>query len=124
MSAGDWKDLYKAVCDGNLSLVRYHVDAGVNLNHAHPEFFSTPLVAAIRERQVAVALFLLDHGADPRLCSEMDDLTPLQAARRFGVGEVEARLKADGVVPEAAWRRWWPFARTVRVPSASRPAPP
>ena len=59
MSAGDWKDLFKAACEGDLALVRYHVDAGVDLNYAHPEFFSTPLVGAIRAKQEAVALFML-----------------------------------------------------------------
>ena len=114
MSAGDWKDLYKAACDGNLALVRYHVDAGVDLNHVHPEFFSTPLVAALRAGQAEVALYLLDHGANPTLESEMDHLTPLEAARQAGLPAVEARLRSMGARPRrrgwsARWRdRWMP----------------
>jgi uncharacterized protein len=113
MSAGDWKDLYKAACEGDLALVKHHVDAGVDLNYAHPEFFSTPLVGAIRARQEEVALFMLEHGADPNLMSEMDAMTPLQAARQCGLAGVEARLRSLGAhepaAPPRSWRRWWPF---------------
>jgi hypothetical protein len=28
MSAGDWKDFYKAACEGDLALVDYYADAG------------------------------------------------------------------------------------------------
>lgn len=115
MSAGDWKDLYKAVCEGDLALVKHHVDAGVDMNYAHPEFFSTPLVAAIRAGQEEVALFMLDRGADPNLMSEMDAMTPLQAARRWGLASVEARLRSLGAdepaAPPWSWRRWWPFTQ-------------
>lgn len=120
MSAGDWKDLFKAACEGDLALVRYHVDAGVDLNYAHPEFFSTPLVGAIRARQEAIALFLLDHGADPALLSEIDAMTPLQAARSVGLRAVEARLLELGASDSPsrlAWlARWWPFSPRAGAP--------
>ena len=32
MSAGDWKDLYQAAVDDNLSLVEYHIREKVNPN--------------------------------------------------------------------------------------------
>ena len=60
MSAGDWKELFAAACDGRIELVRYHVKNGVDVNYAHPEFLSTPLVACILARQPAVADLLLD----------------------------------------------------------------
>jgi hypothetical protein len=44
MSGGDWKEMFNAGCEGNLELVKYHVQAGVDVNFAHPEFLSTPLV--------------------------------------------------------------------------------
>lgn len=96
MSAGDWKELFLAACDGRIELVRYHVKNGVNVNYAHPEFLSTPLVACILARQAAVADLLLDHGADPLLLSELEGLTPVQAARQAGLAELEARLRAMG----------------------------
>lgn len=115
MSAGDWKDLFKAACEGDLALVRYHVESGVNLNHAHPEFYSTPLVGAILAGQEAVVFYMLAHGANPSLRSEFDDLTPLEAARRVGMPEVEARLVELGARELHPFlrtvQRWWPGTR-------------
>jgi uncharacterized protein len=92
MSGGDWKEMFNAGCEGDLGLVEYHVQAGVDVNYAHPEFLSTPLVAAILAKQAEVALYLLDHGAIPVLLSEFDGVTPVQAARRSGLRAVEDRL--------------------------------
>lgn len=114
MSAGDWKDLFQASCAGNLALVDYHVRAGVDVNHVHPEILSTPLVAAILARQEAVALYLLEHGANPALISEFDGLTPLQAARQTGLRDVEQRLQAltpDRPAPVGWWARLLRFIR-------------
>lgn len=97
MSGGDWKEMFNAGCEGDLALVAYHVKAGVDVNYAHPEFLSTPLVAAILAGQQEIACFLLDHGADPRLPSEFDGVTPMQAARKAGLREVESRLHGLGV---------------------------
>lgn len=97
MSAGDWKEMFTAACDGKLDLVDYHVRAGIDVNHVHPEVQSTPLVGAILAGQETVALYLLDHGAEPALLSPFEGLTPLQAARRAGLPVVEQRLLALGV---------------------------
>ena len=97
MSGGDWKEMFDAGCEGNLALVAYHVRSGVDVNYAHPEFLSTPLVAAILAKQEAVALYLLDHGAHPTLPSEFDAATPLEAARQMGLVAVEEKLYAMGV---------------------------
>ncbi len=113
-SGGNWKEMFNAGVDGDLALVEHHVKAGVDVNYAHPEFLSTPLVAAILAQQPAVALFLLEHGANPGLHSEFDGLTPLQAAQQTGLAAVEARLRALGASgPEKAAtepQRGW-FAR-------------
>lgn len=116
MSGGHWKELFRAACDGDLELVRYHVQTGVDVNYAHPEFLGTPLVACILARQEAVALYLLAHGAWPDLISEFDGLTPLQAARQVGLPVVERKLLDLGATEPAPaptpvrprpW--WWPF---------------
>lgn len=107
MSGGNWKEMFNAGCEGDLALVEHHVKSGVDVNYAHPEFLSTPLVAAILARQEAVALYLLDHGAHPTLPSEFDAATPIQAARQTGLVAVEERLYAMGVP---------------RLPAASEPA--
>lgn len=110
MSGGNWKEMFNAGCDGDLALVQYHVRAGVDVNYAHPEFLSTPLVAAILAGQQEVALYLLDHGAIPDLPSEFDGLTPMQAAVKTGLDDVAERLQALGIARlpvAAAPRRWW-----------------
>ena len=97
MSAGNWKEMFQAACDGDVALVQFHVDMGVDVNYAHPEFQETALVACILAHQTDVALFLLDRGADPRLVSEADGLTPMQAAKRAGLTAVIERLRELGV---------------------------
>lgn len=99
MSGGNWKEMFDAAVVGDLSLVEYHVQAGVDVNYAHPEFLSTPLVAAILARQETVARYLLEAGASPTLHSEFDGVTPVQAARQVGLGALEARLVELGATP-------------------------
>ncbi len=101
MSGGNWKEMFNASCEGDLALVEYHVKAGVDTNYAHPEFLATPLVASILAGHAHVALFLLDHGANPHLLSEFDGLTPVQAARKASLHEVESRLVRLGAEPPA-----------------------
>ncbi len=110
MSAGDWKDLYQAAVDGNLSLVRYHISQKVNPNYQHPEILRTPLVASLVEGHREIAHYLLAHGADPSLVSELDDLTPLQAARKHRHEEFVALFLRLGVKEPRRpfWLRWLP----------------
>jgi ankyrin repeat protein len=96
MSAGDWKDMFLAACAGDVELVRHHVDNGVDVDFAHPEFQSTALVASILAGREEVAHLLLDHGADPVLRSELEDLTPVQAAHQAGLAGLQARLRTMG----------------------------
>lgn len=96
MPAGDWKDMFLAACDGDVELVRHHLSNGVDVDFAHPEFQSTALVASILAGREEVAHVLLDHGADPALRSELDDLTPVQAARQAGLAGLGDRLRAMG----------------------------
>ena len=114
-SGGNWKELFMAACAGDQELVGYHMRSGVDLDYAHPEFLSTPLVACTLAGQEAVALQLLDGGADPHLGSEFDAMTPLQAARQMGFAKLEARLLALGASAPAlpaksaeagGWLRW------------------
>jgi ankyrin repeat protein len=91
--------MFAAAEEGDLALVEYHVSKGVDVNYAHPEFLSTPLVASILARQQEVAHYLLAAGADPTLHSEFDGLTPVQAARRVGWSGLEDKLVALGAQP-------------------------
>jgi ankyrin repeat protein len=105
MSGGDWKELFRAACEGDIELLRYHVKNQVDVNYAHPEFLSTPLVACILVRQEAAANLLLDNGADPLLYSEFDGLTPVEAARQAGLARIEERLRDMGAPDPADVRR-------------------
>lgn len=57
-----------------LSIVKLHVENGVNLNYQHPEVLETLLVTAIKSHHTEVALYLLENGADPNLESYFDQL--------------------------------------------------
>jgi ankyrin repeat protein len=114
MSAGDWKDMFLAACEGDVDLVRHHLATGVDVNFVHPEFQSTALVACMLAGQEQMAHLLLDHGADPLLRSDLEDQTPVQAARVTGLTTVEARLRSLGateprplIEEERRARRWW-----------------
>lgn len=115
MSGGNWKEMFQAACEGDIEMVKYHVKAGVDVDFAHPEFLSTPLVACILAGQSEVALFFLDSGANPGLWSEFDGMTPLGAAQQRGLRDVELRLRALGVAEPTpaprARRRFWEFWR-------------
>lgn len=96
MPAGDWKDMFRAACDGDVELVRFHLDSGVDVDHAHPEFQSTALVASIVAGHEEIANLLLDHGADPSLASTFEERTPAQAAHEAGMTELLTRLRSAG----------------------------
>ncbi len=99
MSAGDWKELYKAVAEGGFALVQLHTKNGVNLNYQHPEILVTVLVTAIRCGHSEMALYLIENGADPKLESYFDQLTPLEAALKYKNKAVLDKLNEMGVRP-------------------------
>jgi uncharacterized protein len=98
MDGGNLKEMFAAACEGDLELLAYHVKNGVDINYAHPEFLSTPLVACILADQEKVAMYLLDQGAKPNLYSEFDGLRPIQAAIQMEQRQVTSRLIELGVV--------------------------
>lgn len=110
VSGGDWKDLYQAAADGDLPLVRYHITQGVNPNYQHPEILRTLLVTSLVEGHGEVARYLLENGADPHLVSELDDMSPLQAARKHGREEFVRLLQLLGAreTRKPFWWRWLP----------------
>lgn len=110
MSAGDWKNLYQAAVEGNLSLVQHHITEGVDPNYQHPEILRTPLVASLIEGHLEIAQYLLEHGSDPSLVSELDNLSPLQAAKKHGHHEFAKLLRRLGAKEkrEPFWWRWLP----------------
>lgn len=111
MSAGDWKSLYQAAVEGNFSLVQHHITEGINPNYQHPEILRTPLVASLIEGHVDIARYLLAHGSDPSLISELDNLAPLQAAKKHGRHEFVKQLQQLGAKEpnQPFWWRWLPI---------------
>ncbi|MEO8192924.1 MAG: ankyrin repeat domain-containing protein [Gemmatimonadales bacterium] len=78
-------ELFCACIAGDLPAVERLVEADSSLVRSHYEY-RTPLSFAVRENQVAVAAFLLDHGADPLVFGNL-----LELARHRGYAEM-ARL--------------------------------
>ena len=104
MSAGDWKDLYRATEEGDFALVRFHVTRGVNLNYQHPEILMTVLVTAIKNGHSDIAVYFLENGADPRIESYFDQLTPLTAAMKYRDQRVLEKLAELGIRP-SFWQK-------------------
>lgn len=83
--------LFSAIVAGDLATVRRRVEANpsiVRCQHA----YRTPLYFAVRENRLAVAEFLLGHGADPLSLAVNDTL--LEICRDRGYAEME-RLLVD-----------------------------
>jgi ankyrin repeat protein len=57
-------ELFCACADGNLEIVTRLVDQKPALIRAHYEY-QTPLYFAVRENRLAVAMFLIERGAEP-----------------------------------------------------------
>jgi Ankyrin repeats (3 copies) len=74
---GNWKELTRAATDGDLSIVKYHLDKGIDPNFQHPEFLTTPLIEAARAGNMPAVKLLLDHPPKtrpiPRLLPVMEE---------------------------------------------------
>ena len=54
MAGGNWKDMFKAVQEGDIALVDYYLKIGVDPNYQHPEFLASAFVERIRFNQLAI----------------------------------------------------------------------
>lgn len=84
MSGGDWKEMFGAIPKGDLHLVEYHLQNGIDPNYQHPEFLAAPLVECIRFNQLDIAKLLLESGADPNIQEVWDKESPLSVAKKMG----------------------------------------
>lgn len=80
-SGGNWKELHEACISGNLPLVKYHIKMGVDPNYQHPEFLTSPFLDALREQQVEVVEYLLQHGADPSATELWESVTAFEITK-------------------------------------------
>lgn len=98
MSGGDWKDFYKAIEQGDLDLVQFHVKNGIDINYQHPEILVTPLVTAIKNGNSDIAMLLLKNGADPWLESYYDSLNAVEACLQFKRKDILSFIQELGYV--------------------------
>ena len=80
-TGGNWKEMYGACQSGDLALVEYHIQRGIDPNYQHPEFMTTALIASLEEGHLEVTRYLLEQGANPLLKEDFGDLTPLSVAK-------------------------------------------
>jgi len=66
-SGGNWKDMFKAIQEGDFNLVEYYLAIGIDPNYQHPEFMALPIVESIRFNHLNITKLLLENGADPSL---------------------------------------------------------
>jgi len=71
--------LHFAARQGHVATARALVDAGANVNMTSPADRTSPLLIAVVNGHFDLAMYLLEHGADPRLASDAG-ATPLYAA--------------------------------------------
>src|SRR5262245_55206671 len=82
----DVGDVFDACVAGDLQTVRRLVHKDPSLVRSH-HAYRTPIYFAVRENQVEVAAFLLEHGADPLSLAVNDSL--LDICRDRGHVEME-----------------------------------
>ncbi|MCI0391099.1 MAG: sigma-70 family RNA polymerase sigma factor [Acidobacteria bacterium] len=90
-SPGIGADVWEMFCaciTGDLETVKRLLDKDPSLVRSHYEY-RTPLSFAVRENQVEIAAFLLDHGADPIALGDV-----LEVARDRGYVEMEGLLES------------------------------
>ncbi len=80
MSAGNWKDMFQGIQKGDIDLVDYYLQTGVDPNHQHPEFMALPLVESIRFNHLDIAKLLLEKGADPQLKEDWEKVNAISVA--------------------------------------------
>lgn len=83
MSHGDWKDLFKAVQDNNIDLVKLHISIGTDINYQHPKFFTNAFFESIRLKHHAITKLLIENGADLNLKEAYSGKNAIQIAKEF-----------------------------------------
>jgi ankyrin repeat protein len=113
-SPGTGVDVWEMFCaaiTGDLGAVKRLLDKDRSLVRCNYTY-RTPIYFAVRENQVEVAAFLLDHGADPLGLAVNDSL--LQIARDRGYAEMEKLLEAKYANLHGASPKGEPVAAAIR----------
>lgn len=92
MGHGDWKDMFKGVQDNDFELVTYYIRLGIDLNYQHPEFLTSPLIEAIRNKNLPMLTLLLENSASPDICEVASSKSPMSIATEVGYQPVIQKL--------------------------------
>ena len=90
-TGGNWKEFWLAASQpngGDLALVEFHLENGVDPNYQHPEMESTALCESIRAGNIEIVDYLLKYknkttnqpAVDPTIPSAYENQTPLEIA--------------------------------------------
>lgn len=90
---GNWKEMFKAIQDGDVELVKYHLQAGVDPNFQHPEYMAYLLVESIRFNRLMICELLLENNCDPNTKEDLGVETALSLAKAKNNLEALALLK-------------------------------
>jgi ankyrin repeat protein len=113
-SPGMGTDVWEMFCaciTGDLETVRRLVEQDPPLARCH-YMYRTPIYFAVRENQIEVAVFLLDHGADPVGVAVSDSL--LDIARDRGYLEMERMLEEKVAVLHGASSKGEAVGKAIR----------
>lgn len=72
--------MFAACQSGNIDLVKYHIETGVDPNYTHPEFLTTALMESVRCNRLEIVKYLLVNGADPNIKDEWTSETAISIA--------------------------------------------
>src|SRR5437764_1248195 len=103
--------MFCACVAGDLDAVRRLVQKDPSLVRSH-HAYRTPLYFAVRENRIAVADFLLEHGADPLRLAVNDSL--IEICRDRGYVELEKLLAAKLASAQGASPRGEAVAAAIR----------
>ncbi len=84
-------EMFCAAIAGDLETIQRLVNRNPSLVRCHFRY-RTPLYFAVRENQIEVARFLIEHGTDPLALAVND--SPLDIARDRGYGEMQKMLES------------------------------
>jgi ankyrin repeat protein len=110
-------ELFCACITGDLATVKRLVDKNPSIVRCHFAY-RTPIYFAVRENQLEVAAFLLDHGADPFGLAVNDSL--LDITRDHGYVEMEKLLESKYASLHGASTRGEPVAAAIRESDLSK----
>jgi len=95
VGCGPSVDIHQAAEAGNITVVKYHLDAGVNVNVEDNFFNRTPLHHAAIEDQKEIVELLIDNSADVN-AKDVNGYTPLDWAITFMHPELADVLQQHG----------------------------